>query len=63
MANAITSAMDGLVLKPEEIPEVPQTYDGIVLTIAIMMISLGSLIGTAIYLKNKNIRNLFKESL
>ena len=65
MALAIIRAIDGLVLKPEEIPEVPQTYDGFVPTFAIIIISLNCLFGTVIYLKkkNKSIRDLFVESL
>ena len=65
MADAIVSAINTLVLKPEEIPEVPQTYDGFVPTFAIIIISLNCLFGTVIYLKkkNKSIRDLFVESL
>ena len=64
MATNIVNAIEGLVLRPEAIPEVPQTYDGFNMMVVVMIISLSVVLGSAIYLKknNKNIRSLFIES-
>ena len=63
MATNIVNAIDGLVLKPETTPEVPQTYDGFTMMIVGVAISLSVVLGSAIYLKknNKSIRGLFIE--
>ena len=63
MATNIVNAIDGLVLKPETTPEVPQTYDGLTMMIVGVAISLSVVLGSAIYLKknNKSIRSLFIE--